>query len=199
MSTEAKVGFRINRTRCIGCNACAVACKAELNTRLGISYRRVIQKQEGTGTSAKVWFTTSACMHCANPACYAACPVRQASTPSGRAIYKDATTGVVLIHQSSCVGCRRCEWACPYGAPQFNSTTKKVEKCTFCEHRLAVGSPYESLTSSITACSQTCPGRALNSYKDMSAYIAESNTADGLPSNTLTNPNVTFITGGTEA
>lgn len=181
----AQVGFRVNRDRCISCRACAVACKAENNTRLGVSYRRVDLQQQGSGTSAYVRYTTMACMHCTNPACLAACPVTIG------AIAKDSN-GIVLIDQDKCIGCRRCEWACPYGAPQYNSKKTKVEKCTFCEHR------NSSLGVESTACAATCPGRALRSYDDISA-VAGSTDADGLAPNTLTNPNVKYITGGTEA
>lgn len=182
----AQVGFRVNQNRCIGCRACAVACKAENNTRLGVSYRKVVFKQQGSGTSAYIKNTTMACMHCTDPACKAACP--------RRAISKNATTGIVLIDQARCNGCRRCEWACPYGSPQYNSTSSKVEKCTFCAHR------NDALGVASTACGDTCPALALKSYAIIGAVAGnESLDTDGAASSTLTNPNVKYVTDGDEA
>lgn len=181
----AQVGFRVNRNRCIGCRACAVACKAENNTRLGVSYRKVSFKQVGTGTTAYIRNTSMACMHCTNPACLAACP------SAIGAITKDSD-GIVKIDNDKCVGCRRCEWACPYGAPQYNSTTTKVEKCTFCVHR------NSALGVESTACSDTCPALALKSYADISAP-AGSVDGDDLAPSSLTNPNVKYVGNGDPA
>ena len=55
------------------------------------------------------------CQHCDNPACLPVCPVK--------AIYK-GPNGEVLVDQSKCVGCKACLAACPYGAPQFNTSGK---------------------------------------------------------------------------
>lgn len=181
----AQVGFRVNRNRCIGCRACAVACKAENNTRLGVSYRKVVFKQVGSGTAAYIRNTTMACMHCEDPACLEACP-----TAVG-AITQDAN-GIVLIDNDKCIGCRRCEWACPYGAPQYNSTSQKVEKCTFCVHR------NTDLGVESTACADTCPARALKSYAEIEAEAGNVDATDVAPS-TLTNPKVKYVDSGDPA
>ena len=69
-----------------------------------------------------------------------------------------------------CIGCRYCMAACPYGSRSFNwfdprgglaalnpdfptRTKGVVEKCNFCEERLAKGQPL--------ACAQACPQKAL--------------------------------------
>jgi Fe-S-cluster-containing dehydrogenase component len=69
-----------------------------------------------------------------------------------------------------CIGCRYCVAACPYGSRSFNwgdprphlrnitadfptRTKGVVEKCTFCEERLAVGEP--------PACVEACPAKAM--------------------------------------
>lgn len=158
-----------------------VACKAEMNTPLGVKYRRVIEKEEGSGTTAVRRFTTMACFHCTNPACRAACPVNAISKTSD---------GIVLISQTACIGCRRCEWACPYGAPQFNPNTGKVEKCTFCKHRIDAG--WSSGNVAYVACAAICPGKALKGYVDI-GLVSGALEVSGLPSSSLTNPNVKWI------
>lgn len=154
----AQLGWVIDLTLCTGCHACSVACKAENNTApqagplqmrngkpIGLHYRRVLSVDEGTYPTVKRTFVTMACHHCKEPSCLKSCPVG--------AISKRASDGVVLIDQSLCIGCKYCTWACPYGAPQYNEATQKVEKCTLCVQRLDAGLQ--------PACVTTCTGRAL--------------------------------------
>lgn len=179
-------GFIYDYTRCLGCKSCAVSCKSENNTRKGVSYRRVMYRESGTYPNATRRLISLSCNHCTNPACMATCPTG--------AITKRATDGVVLIDQDLCIGCRRCAAACPYGAPQYNAQTKKVEKCTFCQHRLAAGLE--------PACVTTCVGRALRYAADITAPITDPYTGatlssspdlEGLSPSTLTNPNTKFV------
>lgn len=87
------------------------------------------------------------CNHCDSPACVRVCPTK--------ATFKK-TNGIVAMDYHRCIGCRYCMAGCPYGArsfnfkdprpyiteknPEFPTRTKGVvEKCNFCEERLAVG------------------------------------------------------------
>jgi molybdopterin-containing oxidoreductase family iron-sulfur binding subunit len=102
------------------------------------------------------------CNHCTNPACVRVCPT-------------DATwkrdDGIVMMDWHRCIGCRYCMAACPYGSRSFNFSDPRpdvaninpayptrekgvVEKCTFCEERLARGAG--------PACVETCPQNALS-------------------------------------
>jgi molybdopterin-containing oxidoreductase family iron-sulfur binding subunit len=101
------------------------------------------------------------CNHCENPPCVRVCPTQ--------ATFKRAD-GIVMMDYHRCIGCRFCMAACPYGArsmnyrdprpfirkinPDFPTRTKGVvEKCNFCEERLARGIP--------PACVAACKDRAL--------------------------------------
>lgn len=186
----AQFGWILDVKRCVGCHACAVACKAENNTApvqtpltvkfgkaVAVNYRFVFEMDEGTYPNVKRTFITMACHHCAQPACLPACPVA--------AIAKDATTGLVQIDQDACVGCRRCNWACPYGAPQFNEATKKLEKCTGCTHRLAVGLQ--------PACVTTCTAKALTFTTDFAAVGGHGVPPTGFASPAYTLPSIQFL------
>jgi len=170
-----QLGWYIDLRKCVGCHTCAVSCKAENNTPPGMAWRQVITRESGKFPDVSAMFVTMACFPCEHPACQAACPI-------DGAVIKREKDGVVLFDQEKCVGCRRCMWACPYGAPQFNTETKKVEKCTFCVHRLDVELQ--------PACVSTCIGNALH-FGDMSELSGEKQI-DGFADPKLTNPSVRF-------
>jgi Fe-S-cluster-containing dehydrogenase component len=92
------------------------------------------------------------CNHCYNPPCVRVCPTK--------ATFKRASDGIVVMDMHRCIGCRFCMAACPYGSRSFNWVDPRkylppeqnwdnpqyptrmkgvVEKCNFCEERLAVG------------------------------------------------------------
>lgn len=170
-----QLGWSIDLRKCVGCHACVVSCKAENNTSPGLAWRQVITKNGGQYPNVTTRFVTMACFHCAEPGCIAACPVEGA-------IVKRAEDGVVYIDQELCVGCRRCEWACPYGAVQFNPETRLVEKCTFCLHRLDAGL--------VPACVTTCMGDALH-FGDLAELQGDESIED-FADPRLTVPSVRF-------
>ena len=198
-------GWLIQLDRCTGCDSCAIACKSENNTRPlsspmpfkngrsvfpdHVSYRWVVKKEGGVFPNPTLTFVTSACNHCQHPACLASCPVSNLNDPSNEnnAIFKRAADGIVLINQKVCIGCKNCAQACPYGAPQFNAQTKKMEKCTFCLHRQEAGF--------LPACVTTCVGDALHLVDSFSSNESGMNRPDGFSDPSLTGPSVKFETG----
>ncbi len=98
------------------------------------------------------------CNHCDNPPCVRVCPTE--------ATWK-REDGIVMMDWHRCIGCRYCMAACPYGSRSFNwrdprpfikdidpdfptRTKGVVEKCTFCDERIAKG----QLPACVEACSE---------------------------------------------
>lgn len=165
-----RLGYVIDKKSCIGCHACAVACKVENNLPDGVWWNRILTEggenrdtPKGTYPNLSMGNIAVSCQHCDNPACVKVCPVG--------ATYKDEATGAVRQDYDKCIGCRMCMAACPYtGVRSFNweepayaigqdmgdaSVAKHqkhtVEKCTMCWHRLAQGLE--------PACIEVCPAR----------------------------------------
>ena len=101
------------------------------------------------------------CNHCSNPPCVRVCPTK--------ATFK-RSDGIVMMDYHRCIGCRFCIAACPYGARSMNFRNPRpflqsinpayptrthgvVEKCNFCEERLAKNLP--------PACVAACRYKAL--------------------------------------
>ena len=139
-----QLGFYFDAKRCVQCHACEVACKETNDVELGPRWRRVMDRWEGQFPKVTNRFLSAACMHCAEPACIDVCPAG--------AITKRAEDGIVVVNVNECIGCRSCEAACPYGAPQFGRSGK-MQKCDLCVSRLTKGQQ--------PACVSTCPGEAL--------------------------------------
>ena len=139
-----KRGFATNMDRCIGCNACVIACKQYHGLEPEMKRRKVREIDEHIVGSPVRAHLSASCQHCENPACMRACPT---------GAYSKRADGVVLHDPKVCIGCRLCQWACPYEAPTFNPKAKKMDKCDFCRERIDGGEePF---------CVAACPMEAL--------------------------------------
>jgi molybdopterin-containing oxidoreductase family iron-sulfur binding subunit len=141
----------IDLTRCIGCDACSVACKQENGTPMDVFFARVLNVEAGRYPNVKRLYIPVLCNHCENPPCLKACP--------NKAIVK-RQDGIVLIDQDRCRGTGACVSACPYGniilskadswylneeepyernhvRPRLN--TGVARKCTYCAQRVDEG------------------------------------------------------------
>ena len=179
-----QLAFYFNASICTDCKACQIACKDKNNLPLGIMWRRVFQYEGGSWiqngktlipNNVFSYSVSTSCQHCANPACRDVCPTG--------AISKRAD-GIVLIDKDKCIGCRYCQWACPYGAPVFNEEIKVMTKCTFCQDNLAAGiNP---------ACVNACVMRALDfgELTDLRAKYGSIAAIEPLPVADLTQPSL---------
>ncbi len=132
---DMQLGFVHNNVDCIGCRACEIACKDKNGLAPGPRFRRVQYIEGGTYPNVFAYKFNMSCNHCAEPACLPTCPTG--------AIFKRKQDGIVDIDSTLCIGCRRCEAACPYGAPQFDPLEQIVKKCNMCVDEIEAGrKPY---------------------------------------------------------
>ncbi len=149
----SQYAFYFDAAACSGCKACQIACKDRHNLEPGLLWRRVYEvagggwekRGEAWVPSVVAYNISMACNHCENPVCAISCPVN--------AIWKRGD-GIVLIDVDYCIGCRYCEWACPYSAIRFDVETNTVSKCHFCVDAIDAGEP--------PACVTVCPQRAMD-------------------------------------
>ena len=137
-------GMLIDLRRCIGCQACTVACKAEADVPMGVSRSWVEYVEKGRYPNVGRTFLPRMCNHCSEPHCIRVCPTG--------ATYERPQDGLVVIDQGVCIGCLYCAQACPYGARFLNPVTRFADKCDMCIHRVSKGL--------VPSCVNTCQGRA---------------------------------------
>ncbi|SLN76252.1 4Fe-4S dicluster domain-containing protein [Oceanibacterium hippocampi] len=169
-STGRKLGLVIDLDICVGCHACAVACK-EWNDGgsggplsdlaaygadpTGVWFNRIHSYEVdgagsggcGGGSSGQTVYFPKSCMHCETAECVTVCPTG--------ASYKREEDGIVLVDAETCIGCKLCSWACPYGAREYDQVDRVMKKCTLCVDRIYNDALPE--IERVPACVSTCP------------------------------------------
>jgi len=107
-----KLGMVIDLQRCVGCGACALACKAENNTRnradgQSHNWADFLMKTEGIFPDVTHAVMPVLCNHCSEAPCVENCPV----TP--KAMFK-TPEGITMHDEALCIGCQACQGSCPY-------------------------------------------------------------------------------------
>ena len=154
---QEKYGMVIDVDKCIGCQACVVACQAEnnipineediFNQRRAIEWIRIERYWEGEFPDVKARFIPILCQHCDDAPCEPVCPVF--------ATYHN-NEGLNVQVYNRCIGSRLCVNNCPYHVrffnfwePEWPDSLKNqlnpdvtvrsrgiMEKCTFCIQRI---------------------------------------------------------------
>lgn len=145
---EEQKALLYDATRCIGCRACENACRTynglpdESADDLTGNNFTVVKRYESEDGSL-VSYRKFQCMHCVEPACASACPVK--------ALHK-LEDGPVVYDSHKCIGCRYCMQACAFGVPRYDweLAYPLIRKCELCYHR--EGGP---------ACAEACPKQAV--------------------------------------
>ena len=127
--------LHLNPSKCTGCLQCEMACSWE-NYRSFTTAKSRIKvftfHREGR-------FVPYTCTQCDEAWCMTACPVE--------AIRLDPATGAKIVLDATCVGCKVCTIACPFGTINYVAQSGKVQKCDLC-----AGAP---------ACAKACPTGAI--------------------------------------
>ncbi len=186
-----KWGMVIDLDKCVGCQACVVACRAENNVPVAgpsdtekgraIFWMNLLTVTEGEYPALRQHFIPTPCNHCEDPPCIKVCPVGATS---------QSEEGIIQQIPGRCIGCRSCEMSCPYTRRYFNwshphwpETQKKhlnpdvavrthgvIEKCTFCQQRIRVAREKardegrelaDADVRRLPACAQSCPADAI--------------------------------------
>jgi tetrathionate reductase subunit B len=145
-STLQRWGLLIDTTACFDCDECVTACHEENGVK-GHGrpqtdpqwIRKVNLRDKATGYAQALPLM---CQHCAQAPCVDVCP-------TGASFRRD--DGIVLVDKHTCIGCRYCVLACPFGARSFVHEAVSgqkadvprgkgtVEACTMCVHRVDRG------------------------------------------------------------
>jgi formate dehydrogenase iron-sulfur subunit len=147
-----RYAFSIDLDRCIGCQACVVACKTGNERPPGNNYIQITESVRGQMPQLVGTFLHHRCFHCAEAACVTVCPTGTLAK----------WNGLTTVTAEKCSGCGYCTDACPYKVPAM--VEGRVAKCVACLDLVREGqSPW---------CAQTCPSQAIK-FGERDKLLAE--------------------------
>jgi Fe-S-cluster-containing dehydrogenase component/DMSO reductase anchor subunit len=136
-------GFIFDHNKCVNCNACSASCILENGWK--VHPRSIYSYNSEAEYLIPVINLSLACNHCEKASCMNGCPASAYS--------RDSVTGAIIIDERKCIGCKYCQWNCPYDAPKYDNEKRTIVKCNLCYTGLYDGRQ--------PACSSACPTGAL--------------------------------------
>jgi Fe-S-cluster-containing dehydrogenase component len=140
-----RFGVLTDTTLCIGlnCRRCEIACARENGLppiekpaedesvfdevrRMHADQFTVVNRFDNPEPGQPPVYVKKQCMHCDEPACASACPVKA---------FRKTPEGAVIYNEHVCIGCRYCMVACPFEIPAYEydrALEPRVRKCTLC-------------------------------------------------------------------
>lgn len=150
----------IEPAKCTSCLQCEMACSAVKTGAFNPARSRIKIFEFEHGARA-IPYT---CTQCAEAWCMHACPVE--------AITLNPVTGAKEVNEATCVGCKVCTIACPFGTVNYDPDSGKVVKCDLC-----FGDPQ---------CAEACPTGAITyvdaawtGYQRMQEWAARTDAQPG--------------------
>ena len=160
---------------------CAVprAGRAILPHRAAPSDEGGVWEEAPDGTCSLIlfaYFISVSCLHCARPACMAAC--------TEEALRKQPGTGLMSVVTALCTGCGDCARACPYGVVKIDPRHGVAVICDACAAVIEAGKQ--------PACVEACPEDALHfgEMRDLRAAYGELASIPPLPPADATYPSL---------
>ncbi len=181
LAHKIRYAMAVDTRRCVGCNACVLACKAENNLPENGFRDWIVTETKGKFPNLFQEIRSERCNHCSNAPCVSACPTGASHVGVG---------GIVLVDPDKCTGCKACIASCPYDARYVHEDGGYVDKCTFCVHRVEKGGQ--------PACVEICPTRSLtfgdvNDPDSEISRLLASRKSKTLKPEAGTKPNVHFL------
>lgn len=145
-----RLGMVIDLHKCVGCGACALACKTENNTQnrqdgQTFNWADFVFKTEGKFPNVLFTAMPVLCNHCSKAPCVEACPVKP------KAMFK-TEDNITMHNDERCIGCRRCQKACPYSARDVEKEGAEYSVISFNKRKKEPHPEYHDAVELIPGC-----------------------------------------------
>ncbi len=148
-----RYGMVIDLQKCVGCGACALACKTENNSQdrakgQAFNWADFLFTTEGKVPNVQFTARLVLCSHCTDAPCVKVCPV----TP--KAMHKHEN-GMTMHNQERCIGCRLCQQNCPYSSEDLDKSKAAYSVISFNDFTDEVHPFYRDKKELIPGCTSS--------------------------------------------